>query len=72
VPKQPAASRVRLPNQFIQINGITADILGAARDTFGDLRGVEADFQVISGDGAVAIYTSSTDNGTGDSILRTE
>jgi hypothetical protein len=59
-------------NQFIQINGLTADILGTARDTFGDLRGVEADFQVVSGDGAVTIFTSSTDNGTGDSILRTE
>jgi hypothetical protein len=60
------------PFQFIQINGLTADILGTARDTFGDLHGVEADFQVISGLGAVTIFTSSTDNGTGDSILRTE
>ncbi len=58
--------------QFMQINGITADILGAARTTFGDLHAVEADFQVISGSGAVTIFTSSTDNGTGDSILRTE
>lgn len=60
------------PSQFIQINGLTADVLGAARSTFGDLRGVEADFQVVSGDGAVTVFTSSTDNGTGDSILRTE
>jgi hypothetical protein len=60
------------PSQFIQINGLTADVLGTARSTFGDLRGVEADFQVITGDGAVTIFTSSTDNGTGDSILRTE
>jgi len=60
------------PFQFIQINGLTADILGSARDTFGDLHGVEADFQIISGEGSVTIFTSSTDNGTGDSILRTE
>jgi hypothetical protein len=60
------------PSQFIQINGLTADVLGSARATFGDLHGVEADFQVVSGDGAVTIFTSSTDNGTGDSILRTE
>jgi hypothetical protein len=59
-------------NQFIQINGLTADVLGAARNTFGDLHGIEADFQVINGNGAVTVYTSSTDNGTGDSILRTE
>ncbi len=59
-------------NQFIQINGLTADILGPARNTFGDLHAIEADFQVISGNGSVTVYTSSTDNGTGDSILRTE
>jgi hypothetical protein len=60
------------PNEFRQINGLAADILGASRATLGDLRGLEADFQVISGSGAVAVYTSSTDNGTNDIILRTE
>ena len=60
------------PNQFLQLNGIASEILGSARDTLGDLRGLEADFQVIGGSGAVAVFTSSIDNGTGDSILRTE
>jgi len=60
------------PNQFIQINGAAADILGASRESLGDLRGLELDFQVISGTGAVAVFASSVDNGTGDSILRTE
>ncbi len=60
------------PNQFMQLNGIATEILGPNRDTLGDLRGLEADFQVISGNGAVAVFTSSIDNGTGDSILRTE
>jgi hypothetical protein len=60
------------PNQFMQLNGIATEILGATRETLGDLRGLEADFQVISGNGAVAVFTSSIDNGTGDSILRTE
>ena len=59
-------------NQFLQVNSAVADILGASRDTLGDLRGIEFDFQVISGTGAVAVYASSVDNGTGDSILRTE
>jgi hypothetical protein len=63
---------VLAPNQFLQLNGIATEILGAARDTLGDLRGLEADFQVIGGNGAVAVFTSSIDNGTGDSILRTE
>ena len=60
------------PNQFIQVNAAVSDILGASRDSLGDLRGLEFDFQVISGTGAVAVYASSVDNGTGDSILRME
>lgn len=60
------------PHQFILINGLSADILGTARDTLGDLRGLEVDFQVISGTGTVAVFTSSVDNGSGDSTLRTD
>jgi hypothetical protein len=60
------------PNQYLQVNGMVGDILGANRNTVGDLRGFEADFQVISGTGAVTVFTSSVDNGTADSILRTE
>lgn len=60
-------------NQFLQVNGLMTDILGqATRDTLGDLRGIEVDFQVISTTGAVAVFTSSIDNGSGDSTLRTE
>lgn len=57
-------------NQFLLLNGLATQILGSARDPLGDLRGLEADFQVISGSGAVAVFTSSVDNGTADSILR--
>jgi hypothetical protein len=60
------------PNQFMQINGLAASILGPDRESLGDLRGIAVDFQIIAGDGAVSIFTSSVDNGTGDSILRTE
>jgi hypothetical protein len=60
------------PNQFLLLNGIAGEILGASRDTLGDLHGLEADFQVLDGNGAVVIFASSVDNGTGDSILRTE
>jgi hypothetical protein len=59
-------------NGFIPPRSLASDILGSQRDTVGDLRGLEADFQVIKGDGAVVVYTSSVDNGTNDSILRTE
>lgn len=59
-------------NQFLLLNSIAGEILGAARLQFGDLTNVEADFQVISGQGAVVLFTSSVDNGTGDSIVRTD
>jgi hypothetical protein len=59
-------------NQFLLLNSIAGEILGPARLTYGDLTNVEADFQVISGAGAVMLFTSSVDNATGDSILRTE
>ena len=59
-------------NQFLLLNSISGEILGAARLQFGDLTNVEADFQVIDGNGAVMLFTSSVDNSTGDSIVRTE
>jgi hypothetical protein len=59
-------------NQFLLINGLTADVLGPARNSLGDLRNIEAAFQVIDGEGAVMVFTSSVDNGTGDTILRTD
>jgi hypothetical protein len=33
---------------------------------------LSADFQVIDGDGAVLLFTSTVDNALGDSILRTQ
>ena len=59
-------------NQFLMLNSIAGEILGVARLQYGDLTNVEADFQVISGVGSVLLFTSSVDNATGDSILRTE
>ena len=59
-------------NQFMLLNSIAGEILGPARLQFGDLTNVEADFQVISGTGGVVLFTSSVDNATGDTILRTE
>ena len=59
-------------NEFLLRNSIAGEILGASRRQSGDLTNLEADFQVISGSGAVVLFTSSVDNATGDSILRTE
>jgi hypothetical protein len=60
------------PNQYLQLNRIAAELIGPHRETIGDLRGLEVSFQVVAGIGRVAVFTSSTDNGTGDSILRIE
>ncbi len=60
------------PFQFMQVP-MVSDIIGDTnRATLPDLQDIEADFQVITGPGTAVIYTSSTDNGTGDLILRTE
>ncbi len=58
--------------QLLRINGITGNILGADRADYGDIRNFQLKFEVVGGSGRVAVTTSSTDNGTGDSILRVE
>ncbi|MCM2316358.1 MAG: hypothetical protein NDJ92_14515 [Thermoanaerobaculia bacterium] len=60
------------PNQLLRINGITNNILDAARADYGDIRNLQLKFEVVGGSGRVAITVSSIDNGTGDSILRVE
>ncbi|HEX4936777.1 MAG TPA: hypothetical protein VFV33_26530, partial [Gemmatimonadaceae bacterium] len=58
-------------NQFV-LNSLTRDILGASRDTIGDLENVVVEIAVTGGDGRVAFFVSSVDNGTGDTVLRVE
>ncbi len=61
------------PREFLLVNNIANSILGAAtRNTLGDLSNMQLDFEVIAGTGAVVIFTSTLDNGTGDSILRVD
>lgn len=61
------------PNGFVQLSGVVRSIVGESRDTeLGDLSGVQVRVRVLSGDGAVIPYVTSTDNGTGDTVLRTE
>jgi hypothetical protein len=60
-------------HQSLQVSGLVGAILGPERDTrYGDLRNVQVEFRVLSGDGSLIVYTSSIDNGTGDSSLRVE
>jgi len=61
------------PNQFLSESNLVQAVIGPDRQTkFRDLTGVQVQFDVIGSTGAVLVYTSSVDNGTGDSILRTE
>ncbi|HVT02096.1 MAG TPA: hypothetical protein VHL58_01835, partial [Thermoanaerobaculia bacterium] len=61
------------PNQYLQINGLVQAIIGESRETsFGDLHNVKVRFDVIGGEGAVIPFITSTDNGTGDTVLRTQ
>jgi hypothetical protein len=58
-------------NQFI-LGSLTRDILGASRDSIGDLENLVVEIAVTGGDGRVAFFVSSVDNGTGDTVLRVE
>lgn len=59
------------PNQFLLLPSIADHILGPLRLNLGDLRDLEADFQVVGGDGAAIVFTSTVSL-TGDSFVRVE
>lgn len=61
------------PNQFLLLGNLVRTILGAeSQELIGDVNNVEVRFEHIGGTGRAAVFTSSVDNGTGDSILRVE
>jgi len=61
------------PYQLLNIQRITADLLGSSRDqNFRDMDNVQLAVEVIGGEGALVPALSMTENGTGDSILRIE
>ncbi len=61
------------PKGFLSVSGLVGAIVGPDRESlYNDLEGVQVRFEVISPTGSLMVYTSSVDNGTGDSILRTE
>lgn len=60
------------PNQFVLVSRIANDILGEFRTAIGDLRNVQLDVEIVSGEGRVIPFVTTVDNGTGDTILRTE
>ncbi len=61
------------PYEYKQFNGMVGAVLGSSRETsYGDLHNVQIKFTVTSGEGRVVTFVTSTDNGTGDTVLRTE
>jgi hypothetical protein len=58
--------------QFLLISNIATAVLGSRRENYDDLTNLQVDLEVISGNGQVIPFLSSVDNGTGDSISRTE
>jgi hypothetical protein len=62
------------PNEFRQINGILAALLGSTtrESIYGNLDNVQIKVEVVSGNGAIVVYATLTDNGTGDTVLRVD
>ncbi len=56
--------------EFRLISVIANELLGSARTSLGDLRNLQLDFEVVSGEGAVIPFATVTENGTNDTILR--
>ncbi|MBW3671719.1 MAG: hypothetical protein KY432_08625, partial [Acidobacteria bacterium] len=60
------------PNEYLQLNRISREILGESRDDYGNFENLQVDFAIVGGDGAAVAYVSSVENDTGDSILRVD
>jgi Leucine-rich repeat (LRR) protein len=60
------------PGQFLLVTDAAAAIIGNARSSFGDLHNVQVEILVTGGNGQVLPFLQSIDNGTGDTILRTD
>ena len=60
------------PNEAIFIRGLSNQLIGKTRASFGDLRNIQLRVEVLSGQGSVVPFTSSVDNGTGDATVRVE
>jgi hypothetical protein len=66
-----AKDYILAPNQLLLLHNVAREILGEEREsTLGDLRGLQVEFEIL--EGRAHVFVTSTDNGTGDTILRTE
>lgn len=58
--------------QFLQVTDLARQVIGSERESFGDLRNMSVDIEVVSGSGRIIPFLHIVDNGSGDSIVRTE
>lgn len=56
----------------LTINDVARDVIGNARDSFGDLHNMELDVELVGGSGSVLPFLQTIDNGSGDSVVRTD
>jgi hypothetical protein len=54
------------------ISDLGSEIIGASRESMGDLRNITLDVEVTGGTGRIIPFLQSTDNGSGDMIVRIE
>lgn len=71
-PAQSTKEFTMAAGQFLQVTDLARQIIGSERESFGDLRNMSVDVAVVSGSGRVLPFLHIVDNGSGDSIVRTE
>ena len=59
-------------SQVLMISDLARTVLGPQRDSFGDLRDMQVDVEVIGGNGGVLPFLESIDSGSGDIVMRSE
>ncbi|MDQ6802891.1 MAG: hypothetical protein M3041_18970 [Acidobacteriota bacterium] len=60
------------PNAMLTIADLARSIIGPQRDSFGDLRNMQVDIDVIDGSGKVLSFMEAIDNASGDIAVRAE
>lgn len=60
------------PHQQIIAEDLVRSIVGGSRDSLGELHNLQLRVEVISGSGAVVPFVITSDNATGDALLRLE
>lgn len=59
-----------MANEFLLIDQIGMQVIGAGRNSLPDLRNVQVDVSVTGGEGSIVAFATLEDNGTGDLVLR--